>query len=171
MTALKPWRLAFVSMTGAVRISCQRLSHLCGIGCHWSKVVLTMIYRPPGFPLSGPGDIVIVCTARHPARTQGIQPLVAAVHQAVRHSPASRANARHPAARRSRAASRLSQPGVPRARGIQSLVATVHPAVCHDRESCHHSVLQACVSSFSNPSGGTPGSMPMLPLSIPPLLC
>ena len=26
---------------------------------HWSKVVLTMIYRPPGFPLSGPGDIMI----------------------------------------------------------------------------------------------------------------
>ena len=27
----------------------------------WSKVVLAMIYRPPGFPLCGPGGIMIKC--------------------------------------------------------------------------------------------------------------
>ena len=101
--------------------------------------------------LSQPG-IRVVCTARHPARTQGIQPLVAAVHQAVRHSPASRAHARHPAARRSRASGRLSQPGVPLMRGIQPLVAAVHPAVRHGQASrvCEASsrLSQLCIRPF-----------------------
>jgi hypothetical protein len=34
--------------------------HQVLVSCHWSKVVLTMIYWPPGFPLSGPGDIMIM---------------------------------------------------------------------------------------------------------------
>ena len=29
----------------------------------WQKLLLTMIYRSPGFPLSGPGEIVVRCHA------------------------------------------------------------------------------------------------------------
>ena len=33
--------------------------HQVLVSCHWSNVVLTIIYRPPGLPLRSPGDIMI----------------------------------------------------------------------------------------------------------------
>ena len=48
------------------------------VGYRWSKVVLAMIYRPPGLPLSGPGDIMIQDTTAclhgsQPGQHQGAQ--------------------------------------------------------------------------------------------------